>query len=258
MNKQDRMDRILLGSLVRNRAKILEQTLRQLIKLDYDKQAIGCHFVVNDSTDESFKILQDFKRQYERQYRFIEVIEVNLGTPPDLRSQTHVQGDGQPFAFNRQPIYQALCELHNRLLDRLREDKEAKYLFVVDSDTRLYSMALAELIKARRKVITTIQAVDYGREKILGIWRWDEKRERNVRIQPGELKDMPKVFEVGIIGGTWLLSREIADKGLRYEYIEGKAEQVSFCEKLQEVGYKIYALRDMVATHMMKDNLGDY
>lgn len=252
------MDKILIGSLVRNRAKILEKMLWQLMKLDYDKQVIGCHFVINDSTDKSLKILQDFKRQYERQYRFIEVVEINLGTPADLRSRTHVRGEGQPFAFNRQPIYKALCTLHNRLLDRLQEDKEAKWLFVVDSDTSLLPLALQELIKARRKIITTIQAVDYGEGKILGIWQWDERRKRNVRIQPGELTNMPKVFEVGVIGGAWLLSREIADKGLRYEYIEGKAEQVGFCARLQEAGYKIYALRDMVATHMMENNLLDY
>jgi len=244
--------KILLGMPIRNRGRIIETVLSMIFRLDYPKGKIGFYFLLNDSTDNTEEVLFSFKRAYEQSYRFIEVEKIELGTPPDFRSRPHTMPKVIPY--NRQVIYETLCRLHNMLLERLLKD-DAKYLFAVDSDTILYSNCLKELVKARRKVITTIQAVDYQGGRILGIWR----REPNglcKRITPEERVQRKPVFEVNLIGGAWLLSREIPEKGIRYEY-DGRGEHVGFSERINEAGYKIYAYRDEIAYHQMEDNWED-
>jgi len=245
--------KILLGMPVRNRGRVIGSTLSSIYQQKYPRKKIGCYFLLNDSTDNTEEILTSFQKKYREEYRFIEIEKINLGTPPDIRSRPHMMP--KPIPYNRQEIYKALCQLNNMVLERLLKD-DAEYLFAVDSDTLLQPDCLAKLVKARRKVITTIQAVDYQGGRILGIWRISSNGLCK-RITPQEREQEKEIFEVNLIGGTWLLSREIPEKGIRYEY-DGRGASVGFSERINKAGFKIYAYRDEIAYHQMDDKWQDY
>jgi len=81
------LPKVLLSTPVRNRQRILPMFLKGIESLDFKKNLLGLYFLVNDSTDSSLSLLEDFKKEKEREFRFIEIEVFNLGTPPDLRSR---------------------------------------------------------------------------------------------------------------------------------------------------------------------------
>jgi hypothetical protein len=226
--------------------------LKGIESLDFKKNLLGLYFLVNDSTDSSLSLLEDFKKEKEREFRFIEIEVFNLGTPPDLRSRALPVSLWQSWR-GRADIYKALRFLWNKALERFANDS-AQYFFGVDSDTELRPRVLKELLKTKKDVITTVQFVDYGEDKILGICSTSGKRFKK-EILEGSKSPQPALF----IGGAFLLSRKIVEKGLYFPEDLSGGEHVAFGRVLRKAGIQIWAHPDVtLAKHLMKDNWPDY
>jgi hypothetical protein len=76
---------VCIGFPARDRAWVLPFTLEGIVNLDYPKNKIGLRLVVNDSSDNTFKLLMQFKKKYRSLYRYISIETINMGTRPDER-----------------------------------------------------------------------------------------------------------------------------------------------------------------------------
>jgi hypothetical protein len=243
---------VLLSTPVRNRQAVLPRFLKGIENLDFQKELLGIYFLVNDSTDASLSLLEDFKRKREKEYRFIEIEIFNLGTPPDLRSRTLPASLWQ-FWKGRADIYKALRFLWNKALERFAKDS-AQYFFGVDSDTELRPRALKALLKERKDVITTVQFVDYGKGKILGICSDLGERFKREKLEKSKSPQLAQ-----FIGGAFLFSRKVIEKGLSFPEDLRGGEHVAFGRVLRKAGLRIWAHPDItLAKHLMKDNWPDY
>lgn len=63
----------MIGCPIQNRAWILPKYLKHIKELVYDKKEIHLAFLVNNSKDDTLKLLLDFKLRYEKDYHSISV-----------------------------------------------------------------------------------------------------------------------------------------------------------------------------------------
>src|SRR3972149_412413 len=114
---------ILIGSPIRNRGWILPEYLTHLEFLDYPKENLAFHFILNDSTDDSKYWLENWKNLNENKYRYVKIEEINFSYPEDLGCFGNGRsGSAKISQVRRQYTYKALAELRNKLLDSANED----------------------------------------------------------------------------------------------------------------------------------------
>jgi len=131
---------VCIGFPVRNREWVLPYTLEGIVNLDYPKNRIGMRMIVNDSVDDTFKQLMQFKKQYRSQYRYISIETYNLGTRPDERR-----------ANVRDKTIWVMGRMKNCITDALSLSDDL-WLYM-DSDIILKKDTLRLLVDADRDVI---------------------------------------------------------------------------------------------------------
>jgi|GEM_PF-1368401 len=146
--------KILIAAPIRNRAWILPEYLSHLERLEYPKDKLAFHFVLNDSTDGSKGILQTWKVVMEKEYRYVRISEVNFNYPPDLAEE------GRGRERNGYPrwkySYKALSALRNLILNIAWLDTEADYLFSIDSDILVKPDVLNRLLEQKKEMIAAL------------------------------------------------------------------------------------------------------
>lgn len=146
--------KILIAAPVRNRGWILEKYLLSLEQLDYPKEKIGFHFVMNDSVDKSEEILSSWKEKQESNYRYIRISRVDFGFPSDAREE----GLGYlTEGFPRRDFYtyKSLSVLRNLILDFAALD-DVGYLFTVDTDILIKPDLLNKLIDTGEEIVAAL------------------------------------------------------------------------------------------------------
>jgi cellulose synthase/poly-beta-1,6-N-acetylglucosamine synthase-like glycosyltransferase len=114
--------------------------LEGIVNLDYPKNRIGIRVIVNDSSDNTFKQLMQFKKQYRDQYKYISIETYNLGTRPDERK-----------ASIRSKTIWVMGRLKNCITDALSLSDDL--WFYMDSDIILQPDTLKLLVEADRDAI---------------------------------------------------------------------------------------------------------
>jgi hypothetical protein len=227
------MKNILIGCPVRNREWILPDYLKALENLDYPKENLAFHFILNDSTDKSKEILLNWKYETMKDgYRYVRITELNFDYPPDW-GETRITTNGSSITrFNKG--YKALSVLRNLLLDLAWLDIKSDYLFSIDSDIIVKPDILSNLLLAEKHIIAGLVKNDSS----------------NYNFTPKGIT--PKgVREVDIAGAIILISRKVIDNK-RIRYSPGKTgEDEGFCFSAKAQGFKSYILSDL-QNHIMK------
>src|ERR1051326_936607 len=133
------MKTLTIASLIRNRDWILPFFLENLTNLDYDKKSIDLLFIVNDSTDNSLSILQNFKEK-NQEYNKIQIKIYDRNIPSDERK----------FAVRNNYIYRHLALLRNYAMSLANTDK---FLFI-DSDILVPENLVKNLLSHDKEVIS--------------------------------------------------------------------------------------------------------
>ncbi len=232
---------VAIGCPVRNRGWILPQYLKAMEKVIYPKEKIGFCFVVNDSTDDTMEILQEWKRKRDQDYAFIDIVERNFGAIEDKR-----------VAPVRREIYRHLAKVRNILLDTVAKH-DVDYFFSVDSDILVVHDTLQKLIYLKEDICAGLVYND-GRTN-----RKHPHRAPNIMIYDdrGKLvhfKEYPlnSVFKVDVTGAIYLMSKR-AYTTIRYDF-HRKGEDIAFCEDAQSKGFTLYCNSDAFCYHMMDRN----
>lgn len=236
------MKNILIAAPVRNRSWILSEYLYSLSRLDYPKENLSFHFVLNDSSDSSSEILADWKTAHEKEYRYIRVSEINFDYPRDWGEDRVITAEAM---LNRQnKTYKSLSVLRNLILDFAWLDIEAEYLLFVDSDILINPDIINKLLATGKDIVAGL--ISNGNT--------------NYNFMPltGHRNILPDgLFEVTTTGAVILISRKIFENKLIRYSPEKTGEDEGFCRSARTQGVKSYVLPEMQKHIMKRSDIND-
>lgn len=211
--------------------------LQHIENLNYPKENLAFHFLVNDSTDESKQILEDWKEEKDilEQYRYITISEVNLNYPSDPgetsqhRTATH-QNKREDWS------YHSLSFFRNMLLDLATLDKNTDFLFSVDSDILLTESILNKLLGSEKDIVAGMVVNGYRHYNFI---HNPPFRHDRMYLPPND------VFKVRVTGACILISRKVfSNKNIRY-FFTGSGEDEGFCATARNEGFNSFVLKEM-------------
>jgi len=222
------MKKVIIGSLVRDRGWILPRFLDGVLGLDYPKDALELFFLVNDSTDDSWDILEAFRTKHFHEYKDITIMQISLGACKDLRSEKV-----------RQEIIPHLAYLRNILLSKVGNND---YLFSVDCDIILSRLALTLLLAAEKDICAGVV-----NNHPQGWWPnvYDQWKREPVREYPQQ-----QVFECDVTGAIILLSQAVCRKVIYAAHVDG--EDVAFCNNARMMGFSVHVNSRVNACHILR------
>ena len=137
--------KILISCPVRNRDWILPYYLRNLYNLNYDKSLISIYWLVNNNTDNSLKLLEEFKNEHKNEYANIEIEVLDASFMPE-----------DDRATNRQKyIYYHLSNLRNKIIEKAK-GMDIDYLYSSDCDILMSKDTLTKLLSHNKDVVAAL------------------------------------------------------------------------------------------------------
>ncbi len=224
------LDQVLIGCPVRDRGWVLPRYLECLSGLDYPQNRIEYAFIVNDSTDDTLAILQEFARWSTSP---VHIILKNMGN-------RHSSSRG---AYN----ISNLVVLRNLLLQIFLET-ECSSLFSVDSDILITPESLKELVKLNLPVVSMLVRNDHH----LGeLGYYNIMRLQGDHYRP--LQDFPRSgpIPVDCTGAVYLIQRWVIEQSEVRYHPHRQGEDVGFCEDARSKGIGIWCHTGLESTHVM-------
>jgi len=238
---------VMIGCPVRNRAWILPRYLEHLLRLDYPSELMQYCFIINDCSDHTAAILEEFAARpgirAQLIYADLEIPspELSFGLAKGAKSlPAHERGR---YSFTR------LAALRNKLLQVFLAS-DCHYLFSVDSDILLPSRTLTDLLIDDCQIVSALvcnghHIGDPGIYNILG----------RAGAHYEFIREIPRdrLFSVDCTGAAYLIRRDvIEDFGVIYSSEKG-GEDIGFCERAAGQGIRLYCDGRLECRHVMEE-----
>ncbi|QGU00565.1 Glycosyltransferases involved in cell wall biogenesis [Candidatus Syntrophocurvum alkaliphilum] len=225
------MNKVFIGCPVRNRAWVLPVYLDHIKNLDYPKELVEYCFIINDCTDNTSEILQDFAKNQKNK---VKLVTKNLGS-----EDRHERGW---YSFTR------LTRLRNYLLEEFLKS-DCNYFFSVDSDILVPPNALSQLINNDCEIVSALvcNGHEVGNTNIYNILKKVDGNSWHF------ITDFSRegLFSVDCTGAAYLIKRNVIEKhNVRYSSLYG-AEDIGFCEDVKRKGIPIYCDGRIECRHIM-------
>lgn len=192
---------VCIGFPVRERAWVLPYTLESIVNLEYPKENIGLRFIVNDSKDDTFRILMQFKKQYRELYRFIAIETVNLGTRHDERR-----------ANVRDKTIWVMGRLKNIITDAL--SAHDNYWLYMDSDICLKKDTLKLLMETDKDIVSGWCCTVPQREGYYNFLKYNNHMRRYDReFDYKEVINAKLPLKMDLVSGIFLMKTWLFRKG---------------------------------------------
>lgn len=242
--------KVLICAPVREREYIIKEYLQGILELTYPKCFISIYWIVNDSTDSTLQILNEFRDNNISNYKDIKIDIINFGAPEDART-----------SIRRKSTFYTLATLRNKLLEYfLATDNE--YLFSIDSDIVVQHDCLSQLLIDDKDVISAYvcNEIKKGRRgNALNIFRTEIQDENKNYIMGSshiDVSTMLEIFECSLTGACYIIKRKVIESGARYAY--GLAgEDMPFCLDVKKNGFNMFCRKSIngkiLAEHKMYD-----
>lgn len=246
---------VTIATLVRDREYILPYYLNHIYNIDYDRSKINILWVVNNSNDNSYEILKDFKSKYNSEYNKIQIDTINK---PNIGKDTRKKEPRVDY------IYSHLAELRNYVCQNSNTD----YLFSIDSDILVLDKdILKKFISYDKDVISSyiyngyIFAEETNNKyspysftnAMIFNGRFDEFNRPIFEVfSKNHIKKISnRLQKVDITGAIYLIKKQVyKDKNVKYGfYYQG--EDIPFCMSAIKNGYKIYCDFGTYSQHLM-------
>jgi len=119
---------VLISAPIRDRSDFLPKFIQSIHSLDYPKENIGLHFILNDCVENSKGVLENLKKTYGVPFRFFVIEEHNLNAPQDKRSSVRLKH-----------IYRNLALLRTKTMDlAVKYDADCLIVECVCSDESIH------------------------------------------------------------------------------------------------------------------------
>lgn len=239
---------ILIGIPVKNCGEWIEETIQQIINIEYDKSKISIAFVENDSTDYSYAALQYCigKHLSKHPYRSIKLEKKDIGF--DLPHTSRHDFRHMEKRMN------SLRIIRNHIVDTYLQDND--FLWWVDADYKyIPPTLLSEIIEFNGDVVMP-------RVEVLGT-NYDGVSYTLIRNKYLYMKELASYvndnfFEMELIECAAIISRKIFDAGIRYNSglvpdETGKEHYMQegpfFAHCVKQKGFKLYGALKLVIEH---------
>lgn len=257
---------------IRNRSWILPYFLDCIYNLDYPKEKLSIICVLNDSTDDSDKIINQFAQLHKEEYNNIHIYTYNLNTP-EYQSQGHHRG-GQELVIKNingisKPtikrteweVYKNLAKLRNSLIHKAK----SAFCFSCDTDILFNPDILHRLMSAKSDFTSSLICNGHMLAKVKPNINPHDYTNAMIKQNNGyvHIKDYDGkgLVEVDLTGAISLMSRKLIDSGAKYYDIGNSSvhygEDAGFCESAQKLGFKIYCDTDTRSSHIMSPEFLD-
>lgn len=154
---------ILIGAPIRNMEKTLPEYLEAILSLDYPKKCISLIWIVNDSTDGSLALLEEFREKHGKKYKRIEIPIINFGAPVDQKIAGIRYGKDDEWG-----TIDSMAKGKNILRDSM-DDEE--YMFYIEGDVIVTRDCLKRLLRHDKGIVGAL--VKTGKGEQYNILRYD-------------------------------------------------------------------------------------
>jgi cellulose synthase/poly-beta-1,6-N-acetylglucosamine synthase-like glycosyltransferase len=258
--------KILIACPINDREWILPLYLEHIEMIDYPKDLISLYFILNNSSDNSDKILKEFRDKNKNKYNHIKI---------EIYNSKYNFKDTRETKNRIENTFTWLSTLRNKILNECVKRKH-DYLFSCDSDIIVRKDILKRLLSHDEDMVASLiyngylfkpenESVDYNSienaykfTNILnksGIFGY--KHITNEIIKNPQLIKENNLIEVDFTGAIFLAKRKVCEVG-RYAW-DKQGEDEPFCKSVKQKGYNIYCDISAYSQHMMsKDILEKY
>lgn len=253
--------KVLIACPINNREWVLPLYLKHLEGIDYPKSLISFYFILNNSTDNSDKILKEFKDRNKNVYNHIKIEICN--------SKINFK-DTRDTKIRIENTYSWLALLRNKILKECIKRKH-DFLFSCDSDIIVKADILKRLMSHDKDMISSLiyngylfkpQDADDMYDSILNAYKFTNILNKvnmsgyqhicDDRIQNPQLVTNG-IVEVDFTGAVFLAKREVCEAG-KFKW-DKQGEDEPFCKSVKGSGYKIYCDLGMYSQHMMSESI---
>ena len=244
----------------RNRGSFLPTFLDCIYNLEYPKHLLSIITVVNDSNDDSEKILQQFKKQHEHEYKRISIRTYDLGTPTydsnrySIITPKIIQGKhGQRVIKQNEThkVYKNLAKHRNSLMAKADSD----FVLSVDTDIFVKPDTLNQLLSHNLDYVSAHICNGYIVEKLNGrraydftnAMYYDSTQNRHVHYA---YETNVGLVECSNTGAVFCISKKAYKSGSQFSS-DPIGEDYPFCKGLTDRGFKIYCDTNVKLAHAM-------
>jgi glycosyltransferase involved in cell wall biosynthesis len=216
----------------RNREFIIKDYLTCIEHLDYPKKNIHMAFLINGKRkDKTEEIIFQYQRMFGEQYDAFDIWVIDDNGDDSQR-------------INRD--YNHFAEIRNVWLTMRR--KKDKYILSIDSDILFPPNTIKELLKTSKYGMSAAPVLNLDMPDAK-VWNFlFKKKEGQDYVSAWKVPKTPK--EVDATGACVMFDVEILNKGVTYGY-HPQGEDLYFCNKVQEKGYKIFINPNIETEHIM-------
>jgi cellulose synthase/poly-beta-1,6-N-acetylglucosamine synthase-like glycosyltransferase len=251
--------RILIGSPIRQKPKILQEFVDSLERQSRVKYSTDYFFVDDNVDEESHQILSQFQQKMGS--------SCHIELPNQDQIETVYQRDEKTHYWRNDLVWK-IAAFKERMIDCARV-QGYDYLFLVDSDIVLHPDTIDTLMNAKKEIISNIfwtrwLAWDIVRPQVWLSSIFDcyaasegetlspEERGRRWLRYMTQLKE-PGVYEVGGLGACTLVAREALLKGVSFKRLKNlsfRGEDRHFCVRAAALGIPLYVDTHLPACHL--------
>lgn len=242
------MRTITIAAPIRNREFIIEEYLKHIFQIDYPKDKISLHFVINDSVDDTARHLAEFKKKHGSKYKRIKIDIYNRNIPLDCRV----------LDVRVNYVYRHLSILKNFIMKNTKTD----YLLFVDTDILVKPDIITNLLNHNKDIVSSLIWNGYivspdsphlypniMRLKSSGVY----EHISNSYVKKAENNDSPRLIEVDLTGAVILLSKKVY-ASIKYGH-HPQGEDAYFCKMAQDRGFQIFCDLGSFSQHIMDENM---
>jgi glycosyltransferase involved in cell wall biosynthesis len=234
---------VTIGCPIRTREKYLPHYLNCILNLDYPLNLIDLLFLENNSTDNSYQILESFLNEHQNKFNHITIAQVNIRDFNDDR-----------MADTREKlVYLALAMLRNLWIKNIKTE----YALSVDCDIMFQPNTLKKLLSHNLDFVSALICNGHFAHEYIPNFNPYLNLNAHKYSDQGNLQsismDSEGLIEVDYTGAIALMSKKVCDIGTFAYSTFG--EDLPFCKSLQDAGIRLFCDTKTKATHCMTDSL---
>ena len=255
--------RVLVGSPIRQKLKILHEFLESLHRLEEKQHSLDFLLIDDNEQEESKKLLEIFAQAKGPKCTIQPAIFTRETTPYICNETTHHWKDS---------IIWKVAAYKDRIIQEARAG-DYDYLFLVDSDLVLHPRTIDQLILAKRDIISNIFWTKWIPDQIAlpQVWVSDHytlfehgiqeqlsnqeiaKRQRTFL----ERLRKPGIYEVGGLGACTLISKAALKREISFKRIKNLTfwgEDRHFCVRAAAMDLSLFVDTHLPAYHIYRDS----
>jgi hypothetical protein len=244
----DNYPSITISAPIRNRQTYIPYYLKHIYEIDYPKEKLSILWVLNDSIDDSEKLLNEFKNKYKNEYNFINIKTYNKCNLPEDKRNTFLR---ESFIYNH------LANLRNFIFSKVDSD----FILSIDSDILVPKNILTNLIKYDKKIIASLiyngyevkPKTPYLYTNAMIKFGNGYKHLSKIHIRMLEKNNESLLQKVDLTGAVILIAKEVyKNKKIKYGYHK-MGEDAYFSECAKKEGYNLFIDLGTYSKHLMND-----